>query len=114
MSIQQILSNTALGAASGLGSALIGYLKREDGKEPFEAKVFVRTVLAGALVGGVAGYYGLSYDSAERLAAATGIQYYAENAVKALWRRKVKGTRVERYYQQFLDALNEIFEGDKE
>ncbi len=87
-------------SAAGLaaGAAGVGYLKayfrREPGQpyvpEPFEPVKFTRTILIGMILGGIAGFYGISPIDAEFLLESMGIFaaliFFVDTAATALVR----------------------------
>ncbi len=47
-----MIRNILVGIGSGIISAGVGYLRKED-IEPFEGKKFIKTVIIGGIVGGI-------------------------------------------------------------
>jgi hypothetical protein len=85
----EILGGLAIGAVSGCSAALVGYFKNykpDTGFEEFDHLKLIQTALIGATVGGLAGYFGITYDSALSFASSVGLVVVIENAGKALYR----------------------------
>ena len=74
------------GAVSGAVTALLGYAKNST-TEDFEPKKALQTIIVGAVVGGIAGYYGWTYTQAYEWAGSMGIITIVEYAKKAILRR---------------------------
>jgi len=73
------------GAISGIVAAIIGYAKSAT-EESFSAKKFVQTIIIGGFVGGVAGYYNISYQQAYDWLVSIGAIATIEWIKKAIWR----------------------------
>jgi len=74
------------GAASGAVTALLGYAKNST-LEDFNPKKALQTIAVGAVVGGIAGYYGWTYTQAYEWAGSMGIITVTEYVKKAILRR---------------------------
>jgi len=74
------------GAVSGAILALLGYAKSSTLESFFPEKA-VQTIIIGAVVGGIAGYYGWTYQQAEQWATNMGIITITEYIEKSVWRR---------------------------
>lgn len=81
------ITGLIVGALSGIGYAVLGYLKSG---EDFDEQKFVTTIVIGAVVGAVAAYYGLDYNTAYDWLLTVGAVAVVEILVKALWKRFVK------------------------
>jgi len=73
------------GILSGIITALFGYFKSAT-EETFNLGKFVQTIIIGAIVGGVAGYYGVDYQQAYDWLASIGAITAIEYVKKGLWR----------------------------
>jgi hypothetical protein len=73
------------GIVSGAITALLGYAKSAG--ESFEAGKAVQTLIVGAIVGGCAGYWGVSYTQAYDYLGSMGAITLIEYLKKAVWRR---------------------------
>jgi len=82
----EIIIGILFGAISGAVLALLGYAKSSTLESFFPEKA-VQTIIIGAVVGGIAGYYGWSYDQAYQWASSCGIVTIVEYAKKFIFRR---------------------------
>jgi hypothetical protein len=73
------------GAASGVVVAALGYAKAHT-TEDFDPAKFIQTVVVGAVVGGIAGEAGMSYEQAQDWASTMGVVTLTEYIKKAVWR----------------------------
>jgi hypothetical protein len=85
------------GTATGVNMAVGGYLKSGDTTKQFDLSNFVQTVVEGTIFGGVAGYLGLDYATA---------QAYVYNAVGVFTIDYIKKIVVRRV----VPALKEVYE----
>jgi len=74
------------GAICGSVTALLGYAKSSTA-ESFDWKKARQTMIIGAVIGGISGYFGWSYDKAEEWASNMGITTLIEYIKKAILRR---------------------------
>jgi len=84
-----IAKTILLGAASGAIAALLGFAKSAT-VESFDAKKAVQTIIVGAFVGGVAGYYGVEYSRAEEWLGSIGAITLAEYIKKSILKKLCK------------------------
>jgi len=89
MEMLEIIKGTIIGVICGTITALLGYAKSVTSEE-FDPKKAIQTMVVGAVVGGVSGYYGWTYDQAEEWASNIGLVTLTEYLKKAIW-RKIKG-----------------------
>jgi hypothetical protein len=79
-----------MGAGSGAGSAFVGFLRKRE-VPSFDWKRFLKTVLIGAVVNGVAGYLGISIPDAQVLLVDLGlfiaITALVDRLVDLVWNR---------------------------
>lgn len=76
---------------SGIIYSLIGYFKRQNTDEKFSGELFLISVVIGVIGGFVAFHLNISPEQAvQMLLAETGLLYYIENIVKAIWRRWIQ------------------------
>ena len=80
-----------VGAICGAITALLGYAKSVTA-EKFDIRKAGQTVVVGAVIGAVAGYYGWTYEQAEEWATNIGLITLVEYLKKAVW-RKISGSR---------------------
>jgi hypothetical protein len=73
------------GVVSGAVTALLGYAKSSG--ESFDVGKAVQTLIVGAIVGGCAGYWGVSYTEAQDYLGSVGALTLIEYLKKAIWRR---------------------------
>jgi len=73
------------GALNGVIIALLGYAKSST-SESFSSEKAVQTMIVGAFIGGIAGYYGWTYARAYEWAATMGFITIFEYVKKAVWR----------------------------
>ena len=85
----EIFKNIAIGMFNGVLNAALGYAKSID-EEGFDAEKFFQTVIVGAIVGGAATGFGVTYDEAYEWAATFGVIEIIERIKKALWRKYLK------------------------
>jgi hypothetical protein len=81
-----IWRSLVLGMVNGAVLALLGYAKNST-SEDFDDKKALQTVIVGGVVGFFAGYYNMTYESAQEWAANSGIITIVEYVKKALWKR---------------------------
>ena len=74
------------GAICGAITALLGYAKSST-KEDFNPKKARQTIIVGAVIGGIAGYQGWTYQQAYEWAGSTGVIVLVEYIKKAILRR---------------------------
>jgi uncharacterized membrane protein YeaQ/YmgE (transglycosylase-associated protein family) len=74
------------GVVSGAITALLGYAKSSS-VESFDVSKAVQTLIVGAIVGGCAGYLGVSYTEAQDYLGSVGALTLIEYLKKAIWRR---------------------------
>jgi ABC-type xylose transport system permease subunit len=84
--VWQIVLSTGAGAFSGLITALLGYAKSST-MESFDPKKAVQTIIVGAIVGGFAGAWGVTYQQAYEYLGSIGGIVIIEYVKKAVWRR---------------------------
>jgi len=82
----ELITGVISGAISGAIIALTGYAKSST-VEKFSMKKARQTVIVGAVIGGIAGFYGWTYAQAETWAANMGVIVILEHVKKAVWRR---------------------------
>ena len=82
----QIVWGIVGGVVSGAITALLGYAKSST-VESFSAEKAVQTLIVGAVVGGCAGYWGISYTQAYEYLGSVGAITLIEMTKKAIWRR---------------------------
>ena len=80
--IQAILG----GVVSGALTAVLGYAKSST-VESFDPRKALQTLIVGAVVGGVAGYYGMDYTQAHDYMVSVGAITLIEYIKKAVLRR---------------------------
>jgi len=83
--VMEILKGLILGIIQGVVIAALGYAK-SAGEEFDEAKFF-QTIIIGAIVGGLAAYFGMAYDKMEDYLITSGGITIIEYLKKAVWRR---------------------------
>jgi len=81
----EVLKGIAVGIVTGTITALVGYAKSCTA-ESFSPKKAVQTVIVGAVVGGIAGYHGWTFEQAYEWASSVGIITVVEYIKKAVWR----------------------------
>jgi hypothetical protein len=81
----QIVWGIVGGVVSGAITALLGYAKSSG--ESFDASKAVQTLIVGAIVGGCAGYWGVSYTEAQDYLGSVGALTLIEYLKKSIWRR---------------------------
>jgi len=86
----QIVWGIVGGAVSGAITALLGYAKSSS-VESFDVSKAVQTLIVGAIVGGCAGYWGVSYTQAYEYLGSVGAITLIEYLKKAVWRRIKSG-----------------------
>jgi len=82
----QIVWGIVGGVVSGAITALLGYAKSST-VESFNAEKAAQTLIIGAIVGGYAGYWGVSYTQAYEYLGSVGAITLIEFVKKAVWRR---------------------------
>ena len=82
----EIIKGIAVGAVCGAITALLGYAKSVTA-EKFDPQKAAQTIVVGAVVGGVAGYYGWTYQEAQEWATNIGLITLIEYLKKAIWRK---------------------------
>ena len=87
----EVIKGIIVGMVCGAITALLGYAKSVT-VEKFNPKKAGQTVVVGAVIGGVSGYYGWTYQQAEEWASNIGLVTLTEFIKKAVW-RKIKGDR---------------------
>jgi hypothetical protein len=89
----EILTLIAFGAGNGAAFAIFGYIKANK-IEDFDTKKFLLTIIIGAVIGGVAGFSGMTFVNAEawliNMGILTGLIFFVENGIKIIWRRFFK------------------------
>lgn len=87
--MEEILYNAGIGAVASCFIAGAGYFKSIDATKPegFDAVKFLKTVILGAAVGGIATATGLQPDLITALPMYAGVTAVLENALKGLFRR---------------------------
>jgi len=80
-----VIAGVVFGAISGAIIALTGYAKSVT-VEKFDPKKATQTIIVGAIVGGIAGFYGWDYARAEAWAGNMGVITIVEYVKKAIWR----------------------------
>ena len=73
------------GVINGIIVAFLGYAKSST-TESFSAEKAVQTMIIGGFIGGIAGYYGWTYEQAYEWAATMGFITVFEYIKKAVWR----------------------------
>jgi len=98
----ELLKNIGLGAVSGAIAAGIGYLRqKEPGK--FEGPLFIRTVLMGALLGGIGSSQGLiDINTPEMVLIMSFVTSGVERISVLVWRRFLEPA-----YKKIQEALKE-------
>jgi uncharacterized membrane protein YeaQ/YmgE (transglycosylase-associated protein family) len=82
----QVVWGIVGGVVSGAVTALLGYAKSST-VESFDVEKAVQTLIVGAIVGGCAGYWGVSYTQAYEYLVSVGAITLIEAVKKAVWRR---------------------------
>jgi len=85
----EIIKSVIIGAISGAIIALTGYAKAST-VETFMWNKAGQTIIIGAVIGGISGYYGWTYEKAEEWTANMGILVIVEHIKKAILRRLKK------------------------
>ena len=80
-----MLRQVLAGIANGIVISLLGYLKSST-VESFSPRKMLQTVVVGAVVGGVSGFYGRTYEEAYEWCANMGIITVVEYVKKAVIR----------------------------
>jgi len=81
-----IVKGVIAGVFSGVITALTGYLK-SSATEDFDPKKMLQTLVVGGFVGGVAGFYGVSFEQAYEYLSSVGAITLVEYVKKAILRR---------------------------
>ena len=82
----QIIYSVLSGAGLGLFTVIIGWAKKQE-LEKFDLKGLFLRVPIGIVVGGIAGYRGISFDEAYKIAAGLGVIMILDNFAKLVWHR---------------------------
>ena len=82
----EVIKGIIIGAICGAITALLGYAKSVT-VEKFDPKKATQTIVVGAVVGGISGYYGWSYEKGEEWASNVGITTLIEYGKKTILRR---------------------------
>jgi|GEM_PF-5705039 len=86
--VWEVVRGILAGIVSGAVTALLGYAKT-GGLESFEPKKAVQTIIVGAVVGGFAGAWGVTYQEAYEYLGSVGaitlIEYVKKSIVKRLF-----------------------------
>jgi Na+/proline symporter len=82
----EIIAPILAGAVNGFGLALLGYLKNSV-TEDFDIEKLAPTAITGAIIGGIAGYGGLSYDQGVTWATSTSAILVIDLIRKAIMNR---------------------------
>jgi len=90
--MMEMVSGIFAGTVCGAVTALLGYAKSVT-VEKFNPKKALQTVVVGAVIGGVSGYYGWSYSRAEEWATNVGLITLVEYLKKAILRRVMRNER---------------------
>lgn len=80
-----IWTGIAAGLVAGALTAVLGYAKSVT-VETFDPKKAVQTLIIGAIVGGYAGYAGVTYEQAYEFFGTIGAITVIEYIKKAVWR----------------------------
>ena len=86
MDIQQIMIGIAAGVANGGIVAILGYAKSKPEGEEFDAAKLVQTAVVGGVVGGIAGFQGITYLQSYEWLSTMGAIGLIEYTKKAIWR----------------------------
>jgi hypothetical protein len=87
--IMAVIWAVVMGAVSGIIAACLGYAKGAS-LEKIDSLKFLTTVLFGAVIGGLMGYFGWDYNTAYQFFITSGLVYLVENIAKAIYRRMPK------------------------
>ena len=87
MTYQEILIGIGAGIANGLIIAVLCYAKSKPDGEEFDKTKLVQTAVVGGVVGGIAGYSGISYTQSYEWLASMGAITLIEYGKKALIRK---------------------------
>jgi len=90
--MEAIIVNGALGAVSGFFIAGAGYFQASQSNQnwqqtEFDPVKFGKTIVLGALVGGIAGASGMAPAALTALPVYAGVEVFVERIVKAIWRK---------------------------
>lgn len=89
--LERLLLSLWYAIISGIIYSLIGYFKRKDTTENFAGELFLTSVVIGVIGGFLAFYLNITSEQAvQMILAETGLLYYIENVVKAIWRRWIQ------------------------
>lgn len=80
-----LVKNIFIGLLNGVITAVLGYLKSSK-IEDFELKKFIQTVIIGGVVGGFAGFMGVSYEQGYEYLSSIGAIMIIEYVKKAILR----------------------------
>lgn len=84
--MEAILVNVGIGILSSVFIAGAGYFKARE-EENFDVAKFGKTLILGAVVGGIVGYTGMAPDAVVALPLYAGISTFVENLIKGVLRR---------------------------
>jgi len=90
----EVVKGVIFGAVSGAIICLTGYAKSST-VETFNWKKARQTIIVGAVVGGIGGYYGMTFTEAYEFASTMGVLVIVEHVKKALFRRVKKKPKEE-------------------
>ena len=83
---ETILIGIGAGVANGIILAVLGYAKSKPEGEEFDKNKLVQTVVVGGVVGGIAGYSGITYTQSYEWLSTMGAVGLIEYGKKAIWR----------------------------
>ena len=86
--IQTFLWTLLVGMFSGIATAVLGYLKSHT-TESFHNEKFIATVIWGACIGILMGYFGLPYDQAYQFLVSMGFVTLIDQSAKAIYRKYI-------------------------
>lgn len=84
--IEQILIGIGAGAANGIILAVVGYAKNRPQGEDFDKAKLLQTAVVGCVVGGAAGYGGITYMQSYEWLGSMGVITLVECVKKAIIR----------------------------
>ena len=85
MNVINILASIGYGIANGMIITFTGYAKSHG--EDWDWAKAIQTVIVGGFVGGVAGYYGMTFTTAQDWLESIGAITLFEYIKKAIWKR---------------------------